>query len=252
MSHLLSGRLKDRLAGSTSFGLIWLSLGHPAVAEIAAHCGAGAVVFDLQHGLWDKASYEAAAGLAIGRVPVMARVAQNTPFAIGSALDAGVDGVLVPMVETVEQAAQAVSSACFPPHGIRSGGGVRPLATGFADYLDRADGIAVGVMIETTTGVDNAGAIAAVPGLDFVLIGTGDLAIACAASGGGEDAVGAACTNVLNACTSAGVPCGIFTTDVRQAAERRDEGYRLVVLANDIDVVRRGFADAAKSFEAVE
>ena len=179
----LSRTLKDLFASGEPVGLLWLALGSPAVAEFAAHAGAGALVIDLQHGLWDRHSLEAAVGVAAPKLPVIVRVAENSPNVIGTALDAGADSVLVPLVDTAEQARAAVASARFPPHGNRSGGGIRPLAAGFADYLKRAEAVTVGVMIETAAGVANTEAIAAVEGLDYVLIGSGDLTISYAAQG---------------------------------------------------------------------
>ena len=251
MSELLSGRLKARLAAGETIGLIWLSLGHASIAEMAAHSGADAIVIDLQHGLWDRGAFEMAVGVSARTTPVLARVAENSALAIGSALDTGVDGVLVPMVETAEQAAAAVAAGRFPPHGHRSGGGVRPLFMGFDTYLQKAGSISIGVMIETTKGVDNAEAIAATPGLDFILIGTGDLSISCAATEGPARDVNEACRRVKAACQQAGIACGIFTPDIRKAAERRGEGYQLVVLANDISAIKDVFTDAAKNFREV-
>lgn len=245
MPELLSGRLKARMTAGETIGVVWLSLGHASIAEIAARSGADALVLDLQHGLWDRTSVEMAIGLAAGRAPVLARVLENSAAAIGQALDAGAEGVLVPMVETAEQAKQAVAAARFPPDGHRSGGGVRPLGMGFANYLREADAITVGVMIETVKGVENVAAIAAVAGLDYVLIGTGDLGISYKARGGDAEA---ACEQVKAACNEAGIPCGIFTPGFREAASRRSEGYRLVVLANDIDALKSVFAGAAESF----
>jgi 2-keto-3-deoxy-L-rhamnonate aldolase RhmA len=246
MPKLLSGRFKADLATGKTIGVIWLALGHAPIAEMAGRAGADAVVLDLQHGLWDRLSLEMAIGLSA--VPAVARVRENSTAAIAEALDAGAEGVLVPMVETAAEAARAVAAARFPPHGHRSGGGVRPLSTGFADYMSRSDAITVGVMIETVAGVDDAEAIAAVPGLDYILIGTGDLGISYAARNGSADAVESACARVKAACDDAKLPCGIFTPGLREAAARRDEGYRLVVLANDVDTLRGAFAGAAAGF----
>lgn len=251
MSELLSGRLKARLTAGETIGLIWLSLGHTSIAEMAAHSGAGALVIDLQHGLWDRSTFETAVGVSARTIPVLARVAENSALAIGSALDAGIDGVLVPMVETAEQAAAAVAAGRFPPHGHRSGGGVRPLFMGFGSYLLKADSIAIGVMIETTKGVDNAEAIAATPGLDFILIGTGDLSLSCAAAKGQARDIDEACRRVKAACWQAGIACGIFTPSPQKAAERRDEGYQLVVLANDVGAISDAFTDITKNFAEV-
>jgi len=240
-------RIKERLAAGETLGAIWLSLGSAAIAEMARGAGADIVVLDLQHGLWERRDMEAAIGLAAVKVPVAVRVAENTPLAIGSAFDAGADCVLVPMVETAEGAAAAVGAARFPPHGFRSGGGVRPLAMGFGDYLKHAEGLAVGIMIETVTGVDAAEAIAATPGLDFILIGTGDLGISFASAGRAGETEDA-CQRVKAACQKAGIACGIFTMNAEKARERREHGFQMVVVANDIDVVKGGFAAAAAVF----
>lgn len=248
MSIVLSGRLKTRLAANEKLGVVWLTLGHASIVEMAARTGADALVIDLQHGLWDRRSLETAVGIAGGAVPTIARVADCSTTAIGSALDAGCDGVLVPLIETREQAEQAVAASRFPPHGHRSGGGVRPLAMGFGTYLERADRVAVGIMIETARGVGNVDKIMAVGGLDFVLIGTGDLGISYAAHGKDAEAVEDACRRVKEACAKAGVPCGIFTGNLDKALQRRAEGYGLVVLASDVDVVRDAFDGAVRGF----
>lgn len=244
----LSRTLKDLLAAGEPIGLLWLALGSPSIAEFAAHSDAGALVIDLQHGLWDRHSLEAAVGVTAPRLPVIVRVAENSPAVIGNALDAGADSVLVPLVDTVEQARAAVAAARFPPRGNRSGGGIRPLAAGFADYMKRSEAITVGVMIETATAVSNADAIAAVDGLDYVLIGSGDLSISYAATGGDAAEVEAGCRLVHAACRKAGLPCGIFTPNLAKAISRRDEGYDLVVLANDVDALNDAFAASTAAF----
>jgi 2-keto-3-deoxy-L-rhamnonate aldolase RhmA len=236
-----------RLKRGETFGLAWLALGSPAAAELALAAGAGALVIDLQHGLWDRHALEAAVGRS-GPVPVIARVEENAAPAVSRALDSGADAVLVPLVDTAEEAAAAVAAARFPPAGRRSGGGVRPLGGGFGAYLARAGEIAVGVMIETAAGVENAEAIAATPGLDFVLIGTGDLGLSYAGAADPAAAREDGCRRVLAACRAAGLPCGIFTMDAAQASARRAEGYALTVVANDIEVVRGGFAAAVAAF----
>ena len=161
-----------------SLGVFWMSTGSPAVIELAAAANPDAIVLDAQHGLWDRQTIEYAVGAARIHAPVLVRTAENSPVAIGQALDAGAEGVIVPLIEDEQQAAEAVAAARFPPHGVRSAGGVRPLSQGFADYYAKANAdTVVGVMIETDRAVQNAPAIAATSGIDFVLIGSGDLAI---------------------------------------------------------------------------
>ncbi len=169
--------------------------------------------------------------------------------AIGQALDAGAEGVIVPLIETDLEAAAAVSAARFPPEGTRSGGGVRPLGGDFGGYYQsQLRRTVVGVMIETVRGVRQAAAIANTPGVDFVLIGTGDLAISLGGFPHVDQRHEEACKTVLDACKAANIPCGIFTGNVEGAKARRDQGYPIVVAANDIEVVAGGFARAMAQF----
>ncbi len=225
--------------------LAWFSMGSVPLTEIGATRGFDAAVIDLQHGLWDRLGTHLAAAIFVAP-PIIARVATNSLAAIGEALDSGACGVLVPLVETAEHAAAAVSAALFPPRGTRSGGGVRPVAQGFARYHAAYSAPLIGVMIETKTGLGNAAAIAAVPGIDFVFIGTGDLALSIGCFPDADDRLEQACTSVLSTCLEAGVPCGIFTTSAEAASRRLSEGYAVVVGANDIDIVAAGFSRAAE------
>src|SRR5580704_5355550 len=159
-----------------------------------------AIVLDLQHGLWDRPGLEAAIGVVPPEIPVLARVAENSPFAIGQALDAGAEGVIVPLVESRKQAARAVKAARYPPHGERSGGGARPLGD-YVEYHAAAErGIVVAVMIETAKGLANAAKVAATPGVDLVFIGTGDLALSLGVFPEMGAAHEEACRGILAAC----------------------------------------------------
>jgi 2-keto-3-deoxy-L-rhamnonate aldolase RhmA len=204
-------RLRSRL-GQQPLAALWMAMGSTAIIELARAAQADAIVIDMQHGLWDRLSLEAAVGVAASGAPVLVRVAENSAAAIGQALDAGAEGVIVPLVEDAIEAAHAVAAARFPPQGRRSGGGVRPLAAGFVDYCASAnERTVVGVMIETVLGVKNAGPVAHTPGVDFVLIGTGDLSLS---TGGDDGAVEDACGRVVQACRDAGTPCAIYTPTV--------------------------------------
>jgi 2-keto-3-deoxy-L-rhamnonate aldolase RhmA len=231
--------LRARLARKLPIGAFWMTTGSTAVMEIAAEAAPDAIVIDAQHGLWDRQTLEHAVGLASNRVPVLVRTADASAISVSQALDTGAEGVIVPLIEIPEQAAAAVAAARFPPHGQRSGGGVRPLMRDFARYYAAAnDRTVVGVMIETQRGVHNASAIANTRGIDFVFIGTGDLAISLGGFPNVDKRHEEACQTVLNACRGAGVPCGIFTMSAEAAAKRRDEGYAFVTVADDIGLPR--------------
>lgn len=241
--------LKTSLATGKCLGVVWLSLGSVAIAELAARSRPDAVVIDMQHGLWERRDLEAAIGVVPSAIPVIVRVAENSALAIGTALDAGAEGVIVPLVETAKQARRAVSHAKYPPHGERSGGGVRPLQD-FVNYVDAAGHIAVMVMVETAKGLANVDEIAAVDGVDMVFIGTGDLALSIGAFPKPSHDHAIACADIHRASRSAWVPCGVFTGGPDMARTRRDQGYRLVVIANDIDLVQGGFAGSVAKFRA--
>jgi 2-keto-3-deoxy-L-rhamnonate aldolase RhmA len=238
--------LKARLERGEPLGVCWFALGSVTLVEAAAAAGAEGVVIDMQHGLFDRLSLEAAVAAAPPHVPCLVRVEDDTPTALARALDAGAEGVIVPLVESAEQAARAASACHFPPKGVRSGGGIRPLRQN--GYMDAAaDAIVVGVMIETKAGVENAAAIAAADKVDFVFIGTGDLALSLGvATGSAEHA--RACANILKACRKARTPCGIFTMTPEFAAGRIAEGYWMSVIANDVSAVSDAFASAATAF----
>lgn len=239
--------LRRRL-GRQPLAALWMMMGSATMIELASGAGADAIVIDAQHGLWDRASLESGVGAVAPGISALVRVAENTALAIGQALDTGAEGVIVPLVEDGAEAARAVAAARFPPQGTRSGGGVRPLASGFLDYCAIANERTVlGLMIETVRGVDNATAIARTPGVDFVLIGTGDLALSLGA-GAGKTARDDACRTVSQACRDSGIPCAIFTATVDDAVARVREGYAMVVAANDVGVVSAGFGDAMRRF----
>ena len=239
--------LKARIASGECLGVSWLSLGSVALVEAAMRANPDAIVIDLQHGLWERRDLEAAIGIVPPDIPVIVRVAENSALAVGTALDAGAEGVMVPLIESREQAQQAIRYAKYPPAGVRSGGGVRPLQD-FPAYLKGAGQIAVLLMIETDAGLANAREIAAEQGFDMVFIGTGDLGLSLQTTPGDPQKLADACTAIKQACESASLPCGAFTGTLEAALERRAQGFRMVVVASDIDIAMRGFARAGETY----
>jgi 2-keto-3-deoxy-L-rhamnonate aldolase RhmA len=238
--------LKRRLSEGGKMGIFWFALGSPALVELAVSRGGDAVVLDMQHGLFARRDLEAAVGCLPPSIPCLVRIEDDSAAAVSRALDAGAEGVLVPMVETGAQAAAAAAACHFPPKGSRSGGGVRPLAD-FGAYRSAADeAITVGVMIETTRGVANAREIAAAPNVDFVFIGSGDLALSLGSDGA---ALEKALRAVRDACVAAGKPCGVFTMNAGEASKRAGEGFSITVVANDLSAVMTSFEASYRTFK---
>lgn len=234
--------LTPLLGPGKTIRLVWLALGNVALAEIASHAEPDAIVLDLQHGLWDRSTLEAAVGIVNTRTAVIARVADLSATVIATALDSGAGAVLAPMVETADDARRLVTAGRYPPVGQRSAGGVRPLIHGVGAMREADQHVALGALIETRLGVDNAAAICAVPGVNFVFIGTGDLALSLGDAD--QAALPAHCARVRDAAHANGLTCGLFTGNAQAARQGLIDGYDMVVVANDIELTTRGFAQA--------
>jgi 2-dehydro-3-deoxyglucarate aldolase/4-hydroxy-2-oxoheptanedioate aldolase len=247
MPDLIATGFRNRL-GHEPVGVLWLAMGNVTIVENAVKAGAEAIVLDLQHGLWSREGVEHAVAAARS-VPLLVRVGENSALAISSALDAGAEGVLIPLVETARQAAKAVAFSRFPPAGIRSGGGIRPLQAGFMDYVAASEKrTSVGVMIETRKGLRNLKQIVATPGLDYVFIGTGDLSLSLGMDRVKAGKLDQACAKILAACRKAGIGCGIFTMDAAAAVRRRAEGYDMVVIGSDVPLLEDSFRTAVERY----
>lgn len=157
----------------------WLSIPSSFSAEVMAHQGFDWLCIDMQHGVID---YQVAVTMlqVIGTtdtIPIV-RVPWNEPGVIGKMLDAGAYGIIVPLVNTKEQAEAAVRACRYAPDGSRSYGPTRAAYYGGADYASHAnDEIACIPMIETATALENLDDILSVPGIDAVYVGPADLSL---------------------------------------------------------------------------
>lgn len=150
-------------------------------AQIVTLCGFDGVIIDCEHGhIGDEAMHNSVAAVAaLGASPII-RIRGPAHDIIKRALDTGAHGIMVPQINTADEAAQIVASAKFPPQGVRGQGSAFP-AIGFGlttpQYMQVANETLVTmIQIETRAGVENVDAIAAVPGVDMLFIGPNDLA----------------------------------------------------------------------------
>jgi 4-hydroxy-2-oxoheptanedioate aldolase len=241
-------------ARETVFGY-WVVLNSPASTERVARLGYDYIALDAQHGLFGYSGMLAsltaidAAGGAVGLV----RVGANDPAPIGRALDAGAAGVIVPMVNTVEEAAAAVAACRYPPTGVRSYGPNRS-ALRIGPTPAEADAVVtVLVMIETWEGLANVEAIAAIPGLDGLYIGPSDLTIGIGGAGPADPAVAdafeAALARIRQACAANDITAGLHTRGGGEAARRAAEGFTLLSVAADLahlEAAAQAHLDAAR------
>src|SRR5215510_16541718 len=148
---------------------LWLTFLSPFGLEVAAGCGAEWIGLDIQHGDLDSADVAPLA--RVSPVPVLVRLASHDEAQLARVLDAGVDGVIVPAVESAGQAAELVQAAYVPPRGRRSMGLAR------VSLLGRRDQPLLLPMIETRAGLDHLDDILGVDGVDGVFIGPYDLTL---------------------------------------------------------------------------
>jgi 4-hydroxy-2-oxoheptanedioate aldolase len=204
-----------------------------------ARQGFDALVIDMQHGLTDMTNLwpMLQAVSQTDTVPVV-RVAWNDPAAIMKALDLGAYGILVPLINTAEDAAKAVAACRYPPVGMRSSGPVRAVHYGGADYVAKAnDEIVVMGMVETKEGLANLDAICATPGLDCVYIGPSDLAFAIGMSprpDNPDPAHMATCDRIRDAAHKHGIKAAMHCASAAFAAGAVKRGFDLVMLTSDL------------------
>ena len=231
----------------------WIQIGDPAIAEILSSSGYEWIAVDLEHGDISLEDFTSLArGMGTGGPVPFARVRQNDPADISGALDRGAMGVIVPRIESAEQARAAVQSARFPPIGRRGFGFARMNSYGrdFAAYAESAnESVAVVVMIETRRGVENAGAILAVDGVDGVFIGPYDISGSYGVTGDMQaPVVREACATVVTACQEAGKAAGLHVVSPDQAAIQLaiDDGFTFIALGVDTVFLRTASDEALR------
>jgi 4-hydroxy-2-oxoheptanedioate aldolase len=250
-----ANRIKQIWRDGRHATLGWLSVSHGFTAEIMARQGFDALCVDLQHGT-NEMKDVAPMLQAISQtdtVPIV-RVAWNEPAAIMRALDLGAYGIIVPLVNTAEEAAKAVAACRYPPVGMRSSGPVRALHYGGPDYVAHAnDEIIIMAMIETKEGIANLDAICATPGLDAVYIGPADLsfALGLAPRADNPDPLHlATCDKIREAAHRHGIKCVVHCAGAAFAAEAVKRGFDMVMLTSDLSCMTAGARRELDELEA--
>jgi 4-hydroxy-2-oxoheptanedioate aldolase len=231
-------KLRD---GRPSFGT-WLSLGNLMATRVLARSGLDWLTLDLEHQAIDyhQAASLMAAIADAGCVP-LARVPSGSHETIKRTLDAGAWGIVVPMVNTVEQARVAIAAAKYPPEGNRSlGGGMHSLnfETTTGEYYRRAnDEILVVLQTESPLGVANAEEIYALPGVDAIFVGPVDLRANMRQAGAAEPTdqeFESLIDQVISAGRRTGTPTGMHVMDAKSALARAAQGMQFIAVGSDL------------------
>lgn len=228
--------------GETVFGM-WAALPSAFSVELMAAPGVGYICVDQQHGLIDYADALPmyAAAEARGVTPIT-RVPANQPWMIGKNLDAGAQGVIVPMVSTKAEAEAAVMACRYPPHGVRSFGPIRAaVVSARRDADSLGNSVVCFVMVETREGLENIDAIASTPGLDGIYIGPADLALGMGLPPDldkSEPEHVAAVQRILDACKRHGVVAGIQCASGKFGKQYASQGFGLVTVGKDSSLLQ--------------
>ena len=248
---------KDLSEGRVTLGA-WIQVGHPAVAEILADAGFDWVCVDLEHGaIGMETMTDIFRTLAAFDCAPVVRVPANDPVWIHRCLDAGAQGLIVPMVNTAAEAEAAVREAKYPPRGRRGYGYARANAYGkrFDAYARRAnEEIAVVVQIEHKDAVANLEAILDVEGVDGTFVGPYDLSGSFGVPGRlDHPAVRKALARYRTVCARRGKAMGMHVVrpNEKNVPQAVKEGYTLVALGLDVVFLEEGARAALKGARSV-
>ncbi|WP_454828116.1 4-hydroxy-2-oxoheptanedioate aldolase [Paraburkholderia xenovorans] len=240
--------------GKPQFGL-WAALADAYVTELLATAGFDWLLIDNEHAPNDVRSTLAQlqAVAAYASHPVVRPVRSDVAL-IKQLLDIGAQTLLLPMIDTPEQAADAVAATRYPPQGIRGVGSALARASRWnriADYLGTAaDELCVLVQVESVQGMQNLPAIAAVDGVDGVFFGPADLSASMGLLGKpGDASVREAIRNGIRIARSAGKAAGVLAPDSAIAADYLAAGATFVAVGTDTGLLSRAAADLAASYK---
>lgn len=248
---MITNRVLTRIRAGKPAVVAWLVSGSPFLAECLCGLDYDGFLLDAQHGVW---TYEALLHTLpliaeAGSTPLV-RVPDNDFGLIGRVLDAGALGIVVPLVNSVEDAQRAVEACRYPPQGRRSSGGIRRERYG-ADYVEAANReIMLTVMIETREAVERAEHILQVPGIDCVMIGPGDLAMSLGL-GPGRNAEHEACVaRVVEVGRRFGVAVGMACSNTEDCIRRFHQGMLFLPSGNEVGWARVGAAEHLRAVRA--
>jgi 4-hydroxy-2-oxoheptanedioate aldolase len=240
-------RRRERLIG------LWCSLSSTIALDVVTDSGFDWLLIDTEHAPNDVPQVLAQLQVAERGVgTAIVRPAANDAILIKRLLDIGASTLLIPMVETPEDAQRAVAASRYPPNGTRgvTASGRASRYGRDAGYLAQAhDRTGVIVQVESRLGLQNLDMIACEPGVDGVFVGPSDLAASLGCLGRPR------CPEVLSAVTDAGarlqalgVPAGVLTTDPEEAHLFIESGYTFVAVGSDIGLLARGADSLARRF----
>ena len=232
----------------------WCSIPSSLTAEIIGRAGFDWVCIDTQHGpigLGDLVPMLQA--LDAAGVPALVRVAWNDRAAISHALDSGAIGVIVPMVNSADEAATAAAACRYAPAGARSYGPTRAALRDPAFQSDAANiAVLCFVQIETEEAIAHLDDIASTPGVDGLFVGPADLALSLGTPAGSlvDERFRAATREVVRAARAHARAPGVFCATMEAAETAREDGFTMLAIQSDVRLLKSAAAEALSKLRA--
>jgi len=249
--------LKQRLIDGEKVLGCWTMIGNPRVVEILSLAGFDYLVLDQEHGLGDPSTLEAQLH-AMSATPTVGvvRVPWNDHVYLKRVLDVGAEAVLIPSIDTADEARAAVAACLYPPRGRRgtASSSVRASSYGMApDYVATcADNLLIACQIESAKAVENIDEILAVEGIDLMFIGPFDLSATIGQMGNlKHPEVARLIGRAEERIRAAGRPMGTVPHPGCTWKDMFERGYQFVNAGSDIARLRDGCVTDVKDFRAL-
>ena len=232
--------LKNKLNNNELTIGSWITIGHPSIPEILSNSSFDWLTIDMEHNSIDNSMMQNLISVIQSKdIAALVRVSKNEEVAIKHALDAGADGIIVPMVKNKDDARKAIEYAKYPPLGKRGVGLSRAQNYGFSfdDYKEwQANNLVVIAQIEHIDGVNNLKEIIEVEGIDAIIIGPYDLSGSLGYPGDfSKPELQMALNNVIKICKISNFPLGyhIVDPDPELVKLKIKEGYNFIAFSTD-------------------
>lgn len=243
----LKSKFKEK---APSVGVL-ASLGSVEAVELLSHSGPDYIWIDAEHSAIGVREVQSMLQAIGGRCNTVVRVPCNDEAWIKKVLDAGCDGIIVPQINSAEEAQKAVQLCYYPPRGRRSVGATRAQAYGYksSEYFNSAyDKTAVILQVEHIDGVNAIDEIIAVCGIDVIFIGPIDLSASLGVMGQvGHPEVEAAIDKVRSACRRLNMPTGIYCRDAESVSKAKSAGDVMIAYGSDAGFLRGAVVQALAS-----
>ncbi len=239
--------------GNPTFGT-WVKLPSLETLELLSVAGFDFVVIDLEHSplTLESAYTQILVAQSLG-MTAFVRVPDRSGSYIQRVLDSGANGILVPQVTSVDEAAQALSQMTFSPAGVR-GMGITSRAGRWgllgSGYRASGDQVVKAIQIEDRATLENVEPLLDLPGLSAAFIGMGDLTMSSGLSGSSPELRGLV-DNLLAQCQRRSLPLGTAVGDAEQAAVAVDEGYSFIMVSNDATMFAKAATQLGAALQAL-